>query len=475
MCRPLAELPPLELPASGVFVQRGGSLSYHPADPAHVALLHPGGRPARGFVAIQRGAGGRWRPSRLRASSLPEARLEAAALAKSTGALAVLGEVSRIHGDALGVLGYDVAACAIFEPVDRGDLLARAAADADAVGALLEHVAKARPLDPMLPGDYSRIVSRLTTSLHGVTGTAATKAIDSVFSGVRWSHLSDDQLRRVTRQLNRQIAAVGRVATSHNLIARIDSSNASTASATRRSVRKRYNLQIGANLSQRDVAAVRRMGAARAHYIRDAYGVIAEDATEYARIRAQEMINAGMGSSEIGRVLHAEVGGLVSSRDLNYWRISADAWTNRSRNYSALRSYRDSGFTVYRLLAVIDEATTEICRWLDGQIMAVEDGLQSYQRVDAADDPRAVEVEQPWFQERRIKAGEHAGKKGIYLRQRDGWRRTAVIEKPAHGKADQIGTYSNAWNPQRLAAANVGAPPYHAYCRTASVPEYVTR
>jgi hypothetical protein len=110
---------------------------------------------------------------------------------------------------------------------------------------------------------------------------------------------------------------------------------------------------------------------------------------------------------------------------------------------------------------VLDEKTTESCRWLDGQRFSVGGALARYAAADALEDPTDIKYEMPWFYEKRIKGGDHDGKMGIYLNNRAGMQRVAVIESAGFGRRDAIGTYSNTKGARALEGMNISPPPGH--------------
>jgi len=141
------------------------------------------------------------------------------------------------------------------------------------------------------------------------------------------------------------------------------------------------------------------------------------------------IIEAGLSRGEAGKALKGIFGNTVNRPD-HYWRGLAANATTRARNFGAVKSFEEAGFASLEVVAVMDEATSEICQEMNGKIFKVE--LASKQRDDlmAAEDPEDVKKIAPW------------------------------------PKLDDI----EGKDPEALAAeAGVVLPPYHYHCRTVVV------
>ena len=152
-------------------------------------------------------------------------------------------------------------------------------------------------------------------------------------------------------------------------------------------------------------------------------------------------------------------------RGEGYYEVVAGAYMNRARTYSQLLTLKDAGVERYVFEAVLDEVTTDICRFYHGQTFTTSKGLESMDRVLALDDPAEIANENPW-----LRTGRNAsGTRSIFF-ERDGRRtRVAQIDRSAVGTIDRRGSFSRAMTPRQLENAGIPYPPLHGRCRSTIV------
>jgi hypothetical protein len=145
------------------------------------------------------------------------------------------------------------------------------------------------------------------------------------------------------------------------------------------------------------------------------------------------------------------------------------AFANRARTHEQLVSYKDAKIGAYVWESVMDERTTDICRFMDGKRFFVDKALKKYgqaeQRVKT-DGARGVKDTQPWVTTTR---NPETGKKEMVVRTSKGEERIATIEESGFGEDDKVGTYSNEAPLDRLEAMGVSTPPVHGLCRSTIV------
>lgn len=109
-----------------------------------------------------------------------------------------------------------------------------------------------------------------------------------------------------------------------------------------------------------------------------------------------------------------------------YMAIMANVAAQRSYNYGFLTAIQARGVRVFRLVAVIDNRTSDICRALNGTEFFVSDALRLIERASNPQIPTAATTVTPWL-------------------------RAETLEP---------------MSVQQLVAAGVMVPPFHADCRT---------
>jgi len=131
------------------------------------------------------------------------------------------------------------------------------------------------------------------------------------------------------------------------------------------------------------------------------------------------------------------------SKSDSYWRLFADNTVSRSREIGRVRSYVKNDIVKIRVVAVLDTRTTEVCRKLHGHVISVtylNDQIDRYIKASGSGNKTKVKNAWKWTKDKTAKK----------------WKSNRDI--------------NNA-----IKKGNIASPPYHANCRTVTVPEYVAR
>jgi len=233
---------------------------------------------------------------------------------------------------------------------------ARKAAE-DALGVIVTaNVTKA--LDPLDREDFLRIASQVATALQNDARpyevSAVARAIDAI-SGVEWASLTREEMNAAIDAIRSITNDVGKVVMpSVGETFRI--AGGQTMAATRESSIRRFGFEIQTSLAQRDLVAERWIRSLNTLYVRDAYGVRADDLAAVAREIVTNGVEQGLGSSTIAERLAETVGARIA-QPASYWQVIATAFSNTGRTFSQLGSFRDAGITSYQFEAVLDEVT----------------------------------------------------------------------------------------------------------------------
>ena len=205
-------------------------------------------------------------------------------------------------------------------------------------------------------------------------------------------------------------------------------------------------------------------------YVTDEYKRRIDGFREEAGRIVSEGVERGAGRAEIRDKLEAAAQGKIAGRSSAYWEVVAGAFIGRGRSFSQLSSYSEAGIERYRIEAVLDEVTTETCRYLDGKVFSVGGGLRLFEAEESLSTPEEIKIAQPWIRERRDpKTGQ------IHLvanKGEAGFVKIATVERSGFGRQDDRGKFSGGKTSDELLDVGVGFPPYHGLCRTTTVPEF---
>src|SRR5690606_9165297 len=120
-----------------------------------------------------------------------------------------------------------------------------------------------------------------------------------------------------------------------------------------------------------------------------------------ARAVVSQGIAQGLGRDDISQTLQDAFRGSAVNRSAFYWDVVASAFVGRARSLAEVSSYDDAGIAYYLITAVLDEVTTDICRYLDGKRFSVGNALAQFRRVENLRDPERIKLEQPWLRVRQ--------------------------------------------------------------------------
>ena len=333
-------------------------------------------------------------------------------------------------------------------------------------------VTKAKQLDPLKPSDLGKISRRIGASLKravaGGEAAAMKAAIDEL--DVDWVNLSTAAQRKVIDAARRQakkviidktLPKVDQVFTANVKPIYKNSKIAAIA---------KHNLQINFSLSSQDADIARFVADSQSNFITNQYGQRLAKMGTNVRAIVAEGTKRGAGSAEIVRDLQKNLPELSQvGRRQFYWEVVAMSFANRARNYAGIVSYGEAGIEWYRWESVLDEVTTETCRFLHGKRFSTGAELSRVESLEEnTDNPEQIKQIQPWVSVGRNSDGE----KSLFFRGPSGQKRhIATVLKPGQGKADVRGVYSSKMTDKQLGDSGISMPPIHGLCRSTTVPD----
>ena len=108
------------------------------------------------------------------------------------------------------------------------------------------------------------------------------------------------------------------------------------------------------------------------------------------------------GNEDYGQVLKEAMDRYVLEGTEAYWRLVANHTISRAHHYGILRGAQEQGKLGYRLVAVLDTRTTELCLELNGREFWVADGINHLEKV-AECDPEDISKVSPWVKAEDVK------------------------------------------------------------------------
>lgn len=325
-----------------------------------------------------------------------------------------------------------------------------------------------KALDPLDANDFITIVMRLSRALRRVSRPAEEAALRRALErlDVDWPNLSKAAQGQVVRAAREALRAV-----ELQVLPRVDQLFEAEAEPivgqARRSAVQRFGLRIAAELNATDLRTAKFVRESQANFVRDEYGRRRQSFSQKARSIVTSGLERGLGRDDIVAELTSVMPTEAFNRNETYWEVVAMVFTNRARSATQLVAFEDAGLESYRFEAVLDEATSEVCRFMHGKVFSVAAARSRIQEVERSRDPELIRDLQPFVQ---VGVGDDGSEVLFY--EKGGRRRpVARVDESAVGHKDRVGEYSRGLSPERLEAAGLSVPPLHGRCRSTLIAE----
>lgn len=326
-----------------------------------------------------------------------------------------------------------------------------------------------KALNPTNRKDFLAIVSRLSRSLRRATAGDEAKVLRAALGrlDVDWANLTAAQRARAVAAATKALNPLPKV-----ILPKVDKvfevSGTRVVGQTRKAVKRRFGLKIQSATRLVDDRATRELVRSQGNFITDALGVRRQNFSAQARRIVSGGLEQGLGRQAIADNLRGQLTASSLRQSKNYWQVVASAFVQRARTTSSLMSFKEAEIARYEFEAVLDQVTTEVCRFMHGKKFTVDSGLKHMESIRGERDPDVVKDTLPWVRNRKDSQGRNV----MAFDRADGTQQSiGVVKEPGFGEADKIGTYTNTMSDQSLSKNGIQMPPLHGLCRSTVVPE----
>jgi SPP1 gp7 family putative phage head morphogenesis protein len=334
---------------------------------------------------------------------------------------------------------------------------------------LLEGIADpvTKAIDLRTKAGFDRAVSVLAAKLGKQSGPADAAAVRAAIAelDIDWRNSTKEQR---SKAINDARVAAGKATAI--IPTRIGESFGDRAKEivgqTKKDVRAEHKLNVSLDMNALDKRIVQHLTRTQGNFVRDEYGRRVDDFGATAKAIVASSLEQGLGRDDIAEKLSEAAQSVLVNRAKSYWTTIAGAFVANARSYAQMSSYAEAGIRRYQILAVLDEVTTEQCRFLDGKEFSVGTALDRFDRIDKASDPEQIKSIAPWI---RVGTNED-GARILYTGKGESRTQVAEITRSGVGAKDDRGEYRGALGEKALDELGVGFPPYHGHCRTTTVP-----
>lgn len=348
-------------------------------------------------------------------------------------------------------------------------------AAADAADDLLwcfgvEKAKKQPPPNLLLPKGYDALVLQLLSAMKLAAGPKLQQGVKGTINAleVNWPKMTPAQRNAAITKAAQKYLQIGKdVAplvemTMREVGGNIVVSGKAAANST-------WKTKVVVDMDLPDQVAVSFLSASQANYVRNQFGVRQAAFSQSVRDVVAKGVEAGHDRYVIAEAIQAQVGAAELGRTESYWRMIASTFTSRARTWSVLRSFDEAGIGAYQFDAVLDEVTSEVCRFMHGRVFQTNSALAHMQLVEQAPDPEDVAEIQPWPS---IKKDPETGERHIQIKQGGQVKQVGTVHTPAVGQKDKTGQYTPAMSSRQMQASGIAQPPLHGHCRSTLVPVF---
>ena len=157
----------------------------------------------------------------------------------------------------------------------------------------------------------------------------------------------------------------------------------------------------------------------------------------------KEFFDGGSDREELKRILRENMTSKVGEKSDSYWSLLADHVATKTREIGRVSGYEQALIKVVRVVARIDDRTTEFCLRINNHVISVEvlrKFTNNYLKTTKTKDKEKIKKAWPWWSDKETK-------------------------KRLNSTRD-VNRY--------IKKGKIGLPPYHGRCRTITVAEFVS-
>ena len=281
----------------------------------------------------------------------------------------------------------------------------------------------------------------------------ATKRLD-----VNWPKLTAAQRKEVIAQAEKDMAK-GAAKYLPQVEAVFETQAPKIVANTRENMKSRIRVRVSAKTATIDEKTAATVVREDSFYVRDGAGNHRAKLSAKARKIVASGLKLGLGNDEIGEKLAETMQRLARPR--SYWDMIASNFAARARNYTQMEVLEEAGIKEYRFSAVLDEATTAICRYMHGRTFSVKSAIKRIRQVQALEDPEDLDQVLGWVRE----GTDDDGHRHMYYERGGKKHAIARVTRPTSERDDR-GGFSHGLGTPALERAGIMMPPLHANCRS---------
>lgn len=347
--------------------------------------------------------------------------------------------------------------------------LGEAAEAAEEIASILLGFNVRKAIDPLTPAGFllicDAVSKRLAKAAAGAEAEVVSAAIDEL--DLDWKNLSSSATDAALKAIRKAIAESYTTKVIPKIVSAMNVEGPKVMRATRASMKATTNsrVEIATKLTDRDYVAEKYIRHSHVNYIRRSTGKRIVKLSQKARSIVARGVSQGVDTSVIAADLKKTLTDDIPRPD-SYWKVVADAFVGRARAASQVYALDDASIATFEVVAVMDDVTTDICRFMHGKIFSVSVAVDLLKSLESLADPEDVRFAHPW-----VRRGlDDDGVIRLYVPKADGSTVTITkVQRSGVGSIDDRGEYMDSKSDSELADLGIPIPPYHGRCRSTIV------
>ena len=323
---------------------------------------------------------------------------------------------------------------------------------------------------PLDPREFDRQVAEISKILNNIAKPRDTKAMQKVLNDLATVKNIDALEKAARESISTNFKPIpGQIVDPQSVELRKEGRTIVTG--VRQGVNEKFKLGVSQDFSAFDRRILKHLSVTHGNFVRDEYGNRSESLTRQATNIINSGQSRGLGLIDIQEDLTKTLATSNVLRSESYWATVSNAFVNRSRTFTALGTYREAGVTLYQISSVLDEATTDTCRFMHGKVLDLDRALDNFETQEALEDPLDLKVVNPWFREMKTAKGTQF----LALNPPSGPGGKKVLQPIATVQRSGLGTqgtgkFTTRTSNNTLMDKGIHGPPYHGRCRTDVIP-----
>jgi SPP1 gp7 family putative phage head morphogenesis protein len=314
--------------------------------------------------------------------------------------------------------------------------------------------------------DIRTISNTLAGRLRGVDKKFIKPHMDKLLKQLvdePWENLNKKDRAKVFKKLNTRMKALATEKLLPMWEKELKTTVEVVGNKTKKQVTDKFFPRIGTSFDRDEKKALQQIGTQQGWFLRGAQGEVSQRITNKGRKIVEDGLSMGLGRKEIGKRLKDNLPTMWDKYGDNYANVVASNAVVRARSFSQLSTYQDAGIELMEVIAILDERTSDVCRYMDGQVISVNESMNIATEAANIAEPKDIGKVSPFMSVKNTPAGK-------ILTTGTG---TEVAEMTRSGKGavnDRGGFSGFKMGNQLPQQAKIGAPPYHHNCRSLTVP-----